>query len=99
MVGSLPTVNWMTHLPSPRPLVLRLKLYPPLGPSVESKRKLLFGLAVPAATTRWLGPLGMWKSPVACTMMLGLDRSVPVREARYILIGMADPEWTATFWL
>src|SRR6516162_2781578 len=97
MVGSLPTVNRMTQLPLPRPLVLRLKIYPPLGPSVESKRKLLFGLAFPAATTGWLGPSGMWKSPVACTMMLALDRSFPVREARYILIGMLDPDWTATF--
>jgi len=47
--GSAPTEKVRRYDPVVNPFVLRLKMYPPVGPSVESNRKSLSGLALPEA--------------------------------------------------
>ncbi len=70
-------------------------MYPPVLPSVASKRKSLSGFESPAFSTAPEVEVEIWVMLIAWTVMLEEDRSLPLLSQSCNLMGMVAPLCTA----
>src|SRR5260370_17792488 len=91
VVGSHVTENVTTYVPVASPVVCRLKMYPPIGASPPSKRKLLSGLAFPASMTTLLALVDTITTCRAVTVIAEEDTSFPAASQSSNLIGIVLP--------
>src|SRR5712692_171482 len=97
VTGSLPAVNCKLEVPEAKPPVLKLKMYPPVEPSVASKRKSLSGFALP-------GESGVPEKPetaltdMAWTTIAEEERSLPFASQSWSLMGNVAPLLTDLLW-